>query len=102
MAPHIVVVGGGFAGFNAARKLARMSRGRARITLLNPTDYFLYLPLLPEVAAGVLEPRRVTVSLPATLPGVRVVLGEATHVDPNGRGPLPRPGGPARRSATTG
>ncbi|MDG6104176.1 NAD(P)/FAD-dependent oxidoreductase [Dactylosporangium aurantiacum] len=82
MAPHIVVVGGGFAGFHAARRLARMSRGRARITLLNPTDYFLYLPLLPQVAAGVLEPRRVTVSLPAALPGVRLVLGEATHVDP--------------------
>ncbi|MEV0130259.1 NAD(P)/FAD-dependent oxidoreductase [Dactylosporangium sp. NPDC050688] len=82
MAPHIVVVGGGFAGFHAARRLARMSRGRARITLLNPTDYFLYLPLLPEVAAGVLEPRRVAVSLPATLPGVRLVLGEAEHVDP--------------------
>ncbi|MFC5008558.1 NAD(P)/FAD-dependent oxidoreductase [Dactylosporangium cerinum] len=83
MAPHIVVVGGGFAGFHAARRLARMSRGNARITLLNPTDYFLYLPLLPEVAAGVLEPRRVTVSLPAALPGVRLVLGEAEHVDPD-------------------
>ena len=82
MAPHIVVVGGGFAGFHAARRLARMSRGRARITLLNPTDYFLYLPLLPEVAAGILEPRRVAVSLPATLPGVRLLLGEAEHVDP--------------------
>ncbi|MFF5231390.1 NAD(P)/FAD-dependent oxidoreductase [Dactylosporangium sp. NPDC000521] len=81
-APHIVVVGGGFAGFHAARRLTRLTRGRARITLLNPTDYFLYLPLLPEVAAGVLEPRRVAVSLPAALPGVRVVLGNATHIDP--------------------
>lgn len=83
MAPHIVVVGGGFAGFHAARRLARSARGHARITLLNPTDYFLYLPLLPEVAAGVLEPRRVTVSLPAALPGVQTVLGEAEHVDPD-------------------
>ena len=36
--------------------------------IVNPTDYFLYLPLLPEVAAGVLDPRRITVPLPATLP----------------------------------
>ena len=36
----------------------------ADIVLVNPTDYFLYLPLLPEVAAGILDPRRVTVSLP--------------------------------------
>jgi NADH dehydrogenase len=76
--PRIVIVGAGFAGFSAARKLARLSRGNAEIVLVNPTDYFLYLPLLPEVAAAILEPRRVTVSLTETLPGVRVLLG---HVD---------------------
>ncbi|MET0423254.1 MAG: FAD-dependent oxidoreductase, partial [Actinoplanes sp.] len=76
--PRIVIVGAGFAGFTAARKLAKLSRGGAEIVVINPTDYFLYLPLLPEVAAGILEPRRVTVSLAAALPGVRVVLG---HVD---------------------
>lgn len=79
--PRVVIVGAGFAGYRAARTLARLTRGRARITLLNPTDYFLYLPLLPQVAAGILEARRVTVSLPGTLRGVRLVLGEATGVD---------------------
>jgi NADH:ubiquinone reductase (H+-translocating) len=49
--------------------------------LVNPTDYFLYLPLLPEVAAGILDPRRISVSLPGTLPGVRLVLGEVTSID---------------------
>ncbi|MDH6624589.1 hypothetical protein M2271_002393 [Streptomyces sp. LBL] len=75
--PRIVLVGAGFAGYRTARELSRMSRGKADITLLNPTDYFLYLPLLPQVAAGILEPRRVTVSLSGTLPHVRLVLGEA-------------------------
>ncbi|MEU1400826.1 NAD(P)/FAD-dependent oxidoreductase [Streptomyces sp. NPDC005728] len=79
--PRVVIVGAGFAGYRAARTLARVTRGRARITLLNPTDYFLYLPLLPQVAAGILEPRRVTVSLPGTLHGVRLLLGEADGVD---------------------
>ncbi|WP_328859745.1 NAD(P)/FAD-dependent oxidoreductase [Streptomyces sp. NBC_00306] len=78
---RVVVVGAGFAGFQAARSLSRTLRGEAEIVLLNPTDYFLYLPLLPQVAAGILEPRRVTVSLPDTLPGVRLVLGEADRVD---------------------
>ncbi|MEV0778688.1 NAD(P)/FAD-dependent oxidoreductase [Streptomyces sp. NPDC050433] len=78
---RIVVVGAGFAGFEAARTLSRRVRDKAEIVLLNPTDYFLYLPLLPQVAAGVLEPRRVTVSLPGSLPRVRVVLGEAGHID---------------------
>ncbi|MCW6007720.1 NAD(P)/FAD-dependent oxidoreductase [Micromonospora sp. CPCC 205371] len=79
--PKIVIIGAGFAGYQAARKLSKLARGRAEIVLLNPTDYFLYVPLLPEVATGVLEPRRVSVSLPATLPGVRLVLGEATGID---------------------
>ncbi|MEU6228996.1 FAD-dependent oxidoreductase [Streptomyces sp. NPDC047042] len=62
--PRILIVGAGFAGYQTARTLARLTRQKADITLLNPTDHFLYLPLLPQVAAGVLEPRRVTVSLP--------------------------------------
>ncbi|MFB9466740.1 FAD-dependent oxidoreductase [Streptomyces cinereospinus] len=83
--PRIVIVGAGFAGYRTARELSRLARGKADITLLNPTDYFLYLPLLPQVAAGVLEPRRVTVSLSGTLPRVRLVLGEAGRVDLDAR-----------------
>ncbi|WP_409234258.1 NAD(P)/FAD-dependent oxidoreductase [Streptomyces sp. PA5.6] len=97
---RIVVVGAGFAGYRTARTLSRLTRDTADITLLNPTDYFLYLPLLPHVATGVLEPRRVTVSLSGTLPHVRLALGEAdgvdlerhtvTYTDPEGtRGELP-------------
>ena len=82
--PRVVIVGAGFAGYQTARTLSRITRGRAEITLLNPTDYFLYLPLLPQVAAGVLEPRRVTVSLAGTLPRVRLVLGEADGIDLEG------------------
>lgn len=83
---RVVVVEAEFAGFHAACSLSRTLRSRtlrdkAEIVLLNPTDYFLYLPLLPQVAVGILEPRRVTVSLPAALPRVRLVLGEADGVD---------------------
>ena len=83
--PRIVVVGAGFAGYHAARTLSRLSRGRAEIALVNPMDYFLYLPLLPEVAAGVIDPRRVAVSLPETLPDVRLILGEADRIDVDAR-----------------
>ena len=78
---RILVVGAGFAGYHAAKTLVRRLRGAAEVTLVNPTDYFLYLPLLPEVAAGVLDPRRITVSIPATLPDVRLVLGSVQTVD---------------------
>lgn len=82
---RIVIVGGGFAGHNAARALHDSLADTVDIVLVNPTDYFLYLPLLPEVAAGVLDPRRVSVSLSATLPGVQCVLGEVTSVDVQAR-----------------
>jgi NADH dehydrogenase len=79
--PRIVIIGGGFAGYYAARSLCRSMQGEAEVVILNPTDYFLYLPLLPEVAAGVLDPRRVTVSIPGTAPRVALVLGSADDVD---------------------
>ncbi|MCO8277680.1 NAD(P)/FAD-dependent oxidoreductase [Actinoplanes sp. TRM 88003] len=82
---RIVVVGAGFAGFEAARTLIRKARGAAEVVLINPTDYFLYLPLLPEVAGGVLDPRRVTVSLGDNLPGARLVLGQVQNIDIDAR-----------------
>src|SRR3954447_27044064 len=79
--PRVVVVGGGFAGFHAARSLSKHLGDNAEVVLVSATDYFLYLPLLPEVAAGVLEPRRVAVPLAASLRGVDVVLGEVDRID---------------------
>jgi len=80
--PRVVVVGGGFAGYHATRTLARSMGDAAEIVLICPTNYFLYLPLLPEVAAGILEPRRISVSLATALPrGVRAALGEVDSLD---------------------
>ena len=72
--PTTAIIGAGFAGYQAARGLARRMPD-SDVVLINPTDYFLYLPLLPEVAAGILDPRRVTVSIPGTLRKVRLLLG---------------------------
>jgi NADH:ubiquinone reductase (H+-translocating) len=80
----VVIVGAGFAGYHAARGLQKHAPG-AEVVLINPTDYFLYLPLLPEVGTGMLEPRRICVSLPDRLPSVRLVLGTVSHVDVLGR-----------------
>ncbi|MFD6071646.1 NAD(P)/FAD-dependent oxidoreductase [Amycolatopsis lurida] len=78
---RVVIIGGGFAGYNAAKTLLKSVGDDTEVVVLNPTDYFLYLPLLPEVAAGILEPRRISVSIPGTLRGVRLVLGTAKSVD---------------------
>ena len=62
------MVGAGFAGFYAAQTLHRRLRGSTEVVLVNPTDYFLYVPLLPEVMAGILDPRRIAVPLASRLP----------------------------------
>jgi NADH dehydrogenase len=78
--PRVVIVGAGFAGYHAARGLQRHAPD-AEIVMINPTDYFLYIPLLPEVATGILEPRRICVSLPDSLPKVKLVLAAVSHID---------------------
>jgi NADH dehydrogenase len=78
---RVVVVGGGFAGYEAARGLRRRLGDAVDVVMLNTTNYFLYLPLLPEVAAGIIDPRRIAVPLTQILPGVQVVVGEAHRVD---------------------
>jgi NADH:ubiquinone reductase (H+-translocating) len=81
--PHrVVIVGAGFAGFNAARELHRLVGGTTEIVLINSTDYFLYLPLMPQVGGGLIEPRHITVSLSRRMRGIRFVLGTVQHVDP--------------------
>ena len=79
---QIVVVGGGFAGFFALRYLQRhVPAEQVDLVLVNPTDYLLYSPLLPEVATGVIEARHIAVSLRRALPRVRLVLGRVAEVD---------------------
>ena len=79
---RVVIVGAGFAGFNAARELSRLVGARTEIVVINSTDYFLYLPLMPQVAGGLVEPRHICVSLLRRLRKTRFVLGTVNHVDP--------------------
>ncbi|GEL25905.1 hypothetical protein PSU4_48590 [Pseudonocardia sulfidoxydans NBRC 16205] len=81
--PRVVVIGGGFAGFATAKKLTKLLP-HAEVVVISATDYFLYLPLLPEVATGVLDPRRVAVPLATALPGADVVLGTVDAIDLDG------------------
>jgi NADH dehydrogenase len=79
---RVVVVGAGFAGFNAARELARRAAATTEIVVINSTDYFLYLPLMPQVSGGQVESSHIRVSLARRLRKTRFVLGTVHHVDP--------------------
>jgi NADH dehydrogenase len=85
-APRAPVVGGGFAGLHALRRLERLLPPEAAdLVLVNPTDHLVYSPLLPDVTASTLEPRHVAVSLRQALRRTRVVLGHARSADREGR-----------------
>jgi NADH dehydrogenase len=58
---RIVVLGGGFAGIEAMRRLERRLGGRADVELLLVSDrnYLLFTPLLPQVASSLVEPRHI-------------------------------------------
>jgi NADH:ubiquinone reductase (H+-translocating) len=77
----VVIVGAGFAGFNAARELSRLVGDSTEIVLINSADYFLYVPLMPQVGGGLVEPRHICVSLSRRLGNVRLVLGTVRQVD---------------------
>src|SRR5918911_5732395 len=64
MAWHVVIAGGGFGGFYAARTLEKtLPPASTRVTLVSDVNFMLYTPLLPGAAAGTLEPRHVVVPL---------------------------------------
>ncbi|MFA4929579.1 MAG: NAD(P)/FAD-dependent oxidoreductase [Patulibacter sp.] len=83
MAWNVVIAGGGFGGFEAARKLERLlPRHSAQVTLVSDQNYLLYTPLLPGAAAGTLEPRHTVVPLRDQLNDTNLRLGTITGADP--------------------
>ncbi|WP_018637485.1 NAD(P)/FAD-dependent oxidoreductase [Parafrankia elaeagni] len=84
--PRVVVVGSGYAGLGVLRYLeARLPAGAAELAVVSPVDHLLYTSLLPQVAAGDIEPRHLAVSVRGTLRRTVSHLGHATEIDTRGR-----------------
>lgn len=81
IAPHVVIVGGGFGGLYAAK---RLSGNGMVITLIDKRNHHLFQPLLYQVATAALNPSEIAVPLRRIFRNrsdVQVLLGEATGVD---------------------
>jgi NADH dehydrogenase len=79
--PHIVIVGGGFAGLNAARALRSAA---VQVTLIDRRNFHLFQPLLYQVATGGLSPANIAAPLRAIVAkqaNCDVLLGEVTAFD---------------------
>lgn len=83
--PHVVIVGGGFAGLHAARALARAP---VRVTLVDRRNHHLFQPLLYQVATAALSPSQIAAPIRAVLSRQRnaqVMLAHAVGLDPERR-----------------
>jgi len=79
---HVVIVGGGFAGVNCAKKLAKHSN--LHVTLIDRNNYQQFQPLLYQVASAGLSPSNTAFNLRGVLrghPNVDVKLTEIVSVD---------------------
>jgi NADH:ubiquinone reductase (H+-translocating) len=78
---RVVIIGGGFAGLNAARRLKNVP---VDVMLIDRCNYHLFQPLLYQVATGALSPANIASPLRNILKSqrnVRVLLAEATAID---------------------
>ncbi|MGH7982490.1 MAG: NAD(P)/FAD-dependent oxidoreductase [Candidatus Udaeobacter sp.] len=79
--PHIIIVGAGFGGLEAAKKLACED---VRVTVIDRTNYHLFQPLLYQVATAALSPADIAAPVRAILSkcrNVEVLLAEVQSVD---------------------
>lgn len=78
---HVVIVGGGFAGLNAAKALGQS--GAVRVTLIDRRNHHLFQPLLYQVAMAGLSPAEIAApirSLLARYRDVQVIQGDVRAV----------------------
>src|SRR5271155_3492380 len=80
---RVLILGGGFGGIYAALKLEKMLVRRVglEVTLVTRDNYFLFTPMLPEVAAGELEQNTIVNPLRRLLRRVKTFVGTIEAID---------------------
>src|SRR6266404_4626515 len=79
--PHVVIVGGGFGGLEAAKKLGKEA---VRVTVIDRTNHHLFQPLLYEVATAALSPADIAAPIRGILndfSNTEVILAEVKSVN---------------------
>lgn len=85
MTAHVVIIGGGFGGLSAARRLAR---GPVRVTLIDRQNHHLFQPLLYQVATAALSPGDIAAPIRHVLRRQRnteVLLADVRAIRPSER-----------------
>lgn len=83
--PHVVIIGGGFAGLYLAKGLKRAA---VQVTVIDRRNHHLFQPMLYQVAMAALNPSDIASpirSILRTQRNAEVLLGEVTRIDPAAR-----------------
>jgi len=61
----VVILGGGFGGVNILRNIQNMFQDKVNvdISIVNQNNFFLFTPMLPEVASGMIHPRDISIPI---------------------------------------
>jgi NADH dehydrogenase len=78
---RIVVLGGGFGGVFTAKHLRRQAGPEVEIVLISRHNFFVFQPLLAEIAGGSINPSDGVTPLRRLLRGVRFMVAEVQQVD---------------------
>jgi NADH:quinone reductase (non-electrogenic) len=77
----VLVLGGGFGGVFAAKSLEKLGRGQVEVQLVNNNNYFVFQPLLPEVASSSINSADAVVPLRQLLTRVQVRQAQVMGID---------------------
>jgi len=84
---RILVLGGGFAGIECTRKLESYFRhdDSIQITLVSEDNFFLFTPMLPQVASGSIETRHIVIPIRTLLKKTKFYEADVKSIDPYGK-----------------
>lgn len=86
-AKRILVLGGGFAGIECVRKLESLfpDENDIQITLVSEDNFFLFTPMLPQVASGTIETRHIVIPVRTLLKRTKFYEADVKSIDPYGK-----------------
>jgi len=84
---RILVLGGGFAGVECVRKLESYfpNENDVQISLVSEDNFFLFTPMLPQVASGTIETRHIVIPVRTLLKRTKFYEAEVKNIDPYGK-----------------
>ena len=83
----IVILGGGFAGVECARRLESEfgTDSEVELVMVSEDNFLLFTPMLPQVASGMIETRHIVLPIRTICKKTKFYEGRVKNIDPYGK-----------------